>query len=283
MSAETTRAAPTPPTGLAAAIAAARALHAVRPILSAAAIHIERIAFRAGATVVWGATGAADAHVTRGRDVAYICVDERQRGTPRGRFSIAHELGHWLLHRDVDADAFERIHAGGAKTGRDFKYEAEANTFASHVLTPHEVFAPMCCAARPAVADVDTVARAFGVSLMVCGHRYAEIAPSACAFVESYGGQISRVTRSTAFRGVAVQRRKLEEGTAAFALANGDASGEGWRVVRGDVWGRDGIGGAEMIEHAIAIPESGAVVSWLWHADGRGDRGAPRSDGADRR
>ena len=247
------------PSGLAAAIAAAR------PLRSPAAIHIERIAFRLGAAVFWGATGGADAHVTRGRDYAYICVDQRQKGTPRGRFSIAHELGHWLLHRHVDAEAFERIHSGGAKTGRDYNYEAEANTFASHALTPDVVFAPMCRAARPTVADVDAVARPFGVSLMVCGHRFAEVAPSACAFVESYGGKISRVTRSSAFRGVAVGRRKLEVGSAAYALANGGASDLGARVVRGGAWGCDAIGGVEMIEHAIAIPESGAVVTWLWH------------------
>lgn len=52
------------------------------------------------------------------------------RGQGRRRFSIAHELGHYLLHRDL------------IKAGQPLgpKHEHEANEFAAELLMPSEAF-----------------------------------------------------------------------------------------------------------------------------------------------
>lgn len=51
------------------------------------------------------------------------------RGNGRRRFSIAHELGHYLLHRDLIA--------AGIPLGPE--HEREANEFAAELLMPEEV------------------------------------------------------------------------------------------------------------------------------------------------
>lgn len=51
------------------------------------------------------------------------------RGNGRRRFSIAHELGHYLLHRDLIA--------AGTTPGPE--HEREANEFAAELLMPEEV------------------------------------------------------------------------------------------------------------------------------------------------
>lgn len=66
-------------------------------------------------------------------------VDSRDWPTRR-RFTIAHELGHWVLHRDRERSVFCRAASVGYGDGEDeaatILIEREANTFAAAVLMP---------------------------------------------------------------------------------------------------------------------------------------------------
>ena len=209
--------------------------------------------------MLWRETGHADARVVRAGDIAYLAIAASARGTPRARFSIAHELGHHLLHRDVDA--IERIHGRPRTAGREFRVEREADRFAVELLAPVALFAPRCSSPRPTFDDVALLARAFDLSFTVSARRWAELAPAACAFVESKSGVIARVTRSRSFRGVAVQRRPLEgRSMASEALRCGPAAGR--LTVRGDAWGSGGD--VEVIEESMAAGD-GRVLTWLSH------------------
>ncbi len=230
-------------------------------------IFVERIACDLGAYVAWGETGNADARIVRGANHARITVASRLRGTPRGRWSMAHELAHWVLHRHIDADALDRIHGGGAIEGRDYKYEREADLFTSEFLMPRASFAPRCDAARPTLDDLDALGAEYGTSLTATGKRYARFAKAACALVECSDNVVKRAARSNAWRGVALRGRALEDASRAKALARGDSLAAGPHRVE-SAWGRDELG-VEMTEHAIAVPESGAIVVWLWHAAAR--------------
>lgn len=249
--------------GAAEAERAAQEILARRGVCAPDDIHVERIACAEGAIVAWGETGPADARVVHGAGHARVTVAARWRGTARGRWSIAHELAHWILHRHLGADALDRIHGEGVKEGRDHQYEREADAFASELLLPHALFAPRCEDDRPTVALLSALASEFGTSLTATGKRYATKAPrAACAMLECKGGRVVRAARSLAWRGVAVQGRALEAGTLAVSLESGDRS----RVVTDDTWGRGALGGVEMTEHAIVVPDSPWTLVWLWHA-----------------
>lgn len=102
-------------------------------------VDVERIAFREGLRVVRKHLGAADGYVEN----KILTVNDDHART-RQRFTIAHELGHVVLH------------AGGT----DENSECEADQFASALLIPREML-------RRAVAetqDVDTLRRRFNVS-----------------------------------------------------------------------------------------------------------------------
>ena len=103
----------------------------------------------------------------------------------RKRFTIAHEFGHYLLHRHQQ-DQFEcgsDVIETGEGSGRDI--EEEADLFASTLLMPLDVFRrqvdgqPMnfdllgCCADR------------YGVSLTAAALRWIEIAPKRAVLVAS--------------------------------------------------------------------------------------------------
>lgn len=83
----------------------------------------------------------------------------------RQRFTIAHELGHYFLHRDhgdfVDQALFR-------KELQSDRREFEANSFASRLLMPASDFQD---ASRRFNADLDLVAKQFGVSAAAAKFR----------------------------------------------------------------------------------------------------------------
>ena len=245
---------------IAAARAVARRFDFVRP----KDIQIELVAYVLGACTLEGKNATADARVLRDQDFSYLVVDPAVSGVRRARFSVAHELGHHLLHPDRDAVA--RVHSARATEGREFHVEREANRFAAHVLVPDALARARCEGGAPSLDRVARLADEFEVSLSVAAQRWPEMTTLPCACVESRGANIRVAVRSPSFRGVALQRRALEEGTLALDLARGQATA-GARVHR-QAWG-SGKAGREIVEECVPIVESEdgrrTVLTWLWH------------------
>lgn len=83
----------------------------------------------------------------------------------RQRFTIAHELGHYFLHRDVGG--FE----DRALFRRELQFdrrESEANSFASKLLMPETEFRTFVLARRPSMS---ITAQHFGVSEAAARYR----------------------------------------------------------------------------------------------------------------
>ena len=256
-----------PLTGVARAIAAARALCAKLDIRSADDIHVGRILDAFGASLTYGDTGTGDGRIVRAGKVALICVNIALEGTPRGRWTAAHELGHLILHEGYDA--FDRLHGTGPKMPQDYQADREADAFAAELLMPERLFAPRCKDRRPTIDSIVALAAEFGTSLTATAKRYAQYASAACALVEckivpEKGAIISQSERSSAFRGVAVKRRRVEGETVAARLLRGEVTEADVEPVTNGTWGSARLD-AEMTEHAILVVESGGVLSWLWH------------------
>lgn len=95
----------------------------------------------------------------------YIGVNESHPDT-RQRFSIAHELGHYFIHRKMfhlDAEPVEgyiMYRDENSETGTDPK-EREANEFAANLLMPEGIFR---LEAGKEFASYETLAQKFNVS-----------------------------------------------------------------------------------------------------------------------
>ena len=76
------------------------------------------------------------------REGRTICVINRDQNPHRKRFSIAHEIGHYVLHPPqeayIDPDFSVAARDDRSAEGTDPK-EIEANTFAAEFLMPEEV------------------------------------------------------------------------------------------------------------------------------------------------
>jgi Zn-dependent peptidase ImmA (M78 family) len=87
----------------------------------------------------------------------------------RQRYTIAHELGHYILHRHQE-DVFED-HVFFRGVGRSTQ-EWEANTFASEILMPEDEFKRLV---RDGIDDIDKLAKKFGVSTLALRIRAKEL------------------------------------------------------------------------------------------------------------
>lgn len=88
---------------------------------------------------------------------------ELVQGTPRTRFTVAHELGHIVLH----GEQLLELHTRPDDEYAD-QLEREANTFAAHLLVPDAALK------RLPTARPETIATRFGVSVLMASRRIEE-------------------------------------------------------------------------------------------------------------
>lgn len=92
----------------------------------------------------------------------------------RKRFTIAHEFGHYLMHRSLHPDGIKCSEESVTfRSGADL--EAEADTFAASLLMPLDDFrARLPATAVPTLDDLGALADHYGVSLIACILRWLE-------------------------------------------------------------------------------------------------------------
>ena len=96
-------------------------------------------------------------------------VINRKASPRRQRFTLAHGLGHVVLHlHPGQASALPRDHADEAR-GRS-RVEAEADSYGARLLMPATLLARYY---RDSLGDVDTLAAAFAVGRTVMVYRVA--------------------------------------------------------------------------------------------------------------
>ena len=121
----------------------------------------------------------------------------------RQRFTIAHEFGHYLLHRLDFPDGIECSTEDMFGQGAEYReVERQANLFAATLLMPLDHFRERIDAnSQPDWNDLAKVAQLYGVSLLACCHRWMEYTSSRSCLVTSRDGYIL-TSRSTdaAFR-----------------------------------------------------------------------------------
>ena len=113
----------------------------------------------------------------RGKDKSVIAVNARH-GESRQRFTIAHELGHFMLHHDspahYDQERQVGLHFRAKATGTAWdSKEIEANRFAAELLMPRKLL--IARVGDSADFDAAQLAKEFEVSPEAMTYRLAEL------------------------------------------------------------------------------------------------------------
>jgi len=135
-------------------------------------IDIDAISHFFGIHIVKRNLTGCSAKLTCSQKSARITISNAEKYEPRIRFSIAHELGHFFLHKNKKSyfpcsqeDMFQWSNPG---------IEVEANTFAANMLMPEKIFKNHVSTQAPSVNLIITTSNEFCTSLMATLIRYVE-------------------------------------------------------------------------------------------------------------
>jgi Zn-dependent peptidase ImmA (M78 family) len=141
-------------------------------------VRIEKIAKELGVEIRAGDLGDVSGLLVRSGEGAIIGVNSTQ-GRQRQRFTIAHELGHFLLHEGLinHVDRNYRINYRSAESSMATNVdEIEANFFAASILMPKQFLNNLdAVEALDDDAQVQELARLFDVSRHAMSLRLANL------------------------------------------------------------------------------------------------------------
>lgn len=103
--------------------------------------------------------------------------------SPRGRFSIAHELGHFFIDEHRLAITQKRMPSLGDYSEQDLEIEREADLFASRLLLPKDQFTRAIKKVDKGLEGIRELAKKFRVSIKCAALRYLSEEPMPCALI----------------------------------------------------------------------------------------------------
>jgi hypothetical protein len=178
-----------------------------------------------GCLVTDGATGGILLHTVNTDDGP----DRR-----RTRFTLAHEIGHFILHRKSQGHFSDRESRIDAPTTS--RSEFEASTFASHLLMPSTLLPREFGRELPTFAMADAVSEAFGVSLLAVLRRLVRDSHHRTIFVHIEGERVTWRDSSPEVAGPRGIAAAVPIGSAARALFRAESTDTATRDLPADTW-----------------------------------------------
>ncbi|HEG43628.1 MAG TPA: ImmA/IrrE family metallo-endopeptidase [Phycisphaerales bacterium] len=160
---------------------------------------LEDIAFTKGVLVTEGPLQKMDARLVRKGNHGFIRVRHNIPEKGRKRFAIAHELGHWELHKKV-SQIFTCTEKDFLAKYKGSPEEIEANYFAASLLMPKKLFEESMRKFPMSLATLSKLADFFLTSLTATAIRYTELSEDYCAIVCSEVGKVKWWQGSQNFR-----------------------------------------------------------------------------------
>lgn len=165
-------------------------------ITSPEEIDLEAIAYCEGAKVQYKPIKGSEARLIGMGDRAIITINSGVIAT-RQRFSLAHELGHWVSDRGTIGKLCKREDIGANKVSKKIDWsEVAANRFASDVLMPMTMFIK---ASRGLKMDFNTVTKLeqiFRTSKLATALRLIDADHYPCALAYSKNQKINWMYKS---------------------------------------------------------------------------------------
>lgn len=165
-------------------------------------IPVEKLAMQLGIEEIKeldsdGFIGGLITNETKSRGVVLV---QRQMKKERRRFTIGHELGHFLIpaHLPGKEDRFlcsmnDLLELDPKIADMRKRWEAEANRFSSLLLVPPHHFHKEANASRdPDLGEIVRLAERYEVSKEVLGRAYVDYREEPVAFVVTRNGQVLR-------------------------------------------------------------------------------------------
>lgn len=151
---------------------------------------IDDIAFSQGAFVESNSLEGCDGRIVFDGDEAVITVDSKINYEPKKRFVIAHEIGHFRMHRNLHPGFIdnERTLNEWYATGT---HELEANCFAAEFLMPEKIIAPLFKGKKFNLDLIYKISEDFSTSVTATLLRYKDLGDYPMALILVKDGKVA--------------------------------------------------------------------------------------------
>ena len=194
-----------------------------------------------------------------------IGVRESIREHGRKRFTVAHEIGHFVIpkHRFLKNVCEERIIDSYRSTLN--RAELEANQFAAEFLLPAPAVRTRF-EGEPSLARISSVAEEFETSLSATARRFIDLTEASVALLWQQDGKVEWFHKSDTFTYFLPLEEIPSSKSMAGRLFAGRAGGDDFDLVNPILWlsSRDAERVDVMLEHSVSLPNYEAVLTLLW-------------------
>lgn len=226
-------------------------------------IDLETLAWIGGRRlkIVEGPLAGADGRLVAGENGGVIRIRTGIGPMGRKRFTIAHEIGHRVLHGlGATTDTLRNL-----RTWTKGSKETEANVFASELLMPERLFKPMVAKQNPSLEFIDRLADIFRTSRQAAAIRFIQTTAEPCAFVLFRQGRYEWSLKSDSFE-FFIRDGVPHRYTGVSELLRGKSGMTGPAQTPAGAWlqDQDPDGRASLMEDARILPEYGEAFALLW-------------------
>lgn len=228
-------------------------------------IDLEAIAYYCKAVVQYRQLDGCAARIVGNRNQAIISVDDRStRG--RQRFSIGHELGHWMRDRGKGAHLCQVADMRRTWISRSDP-ESLANAFAAELLMPADIFRNKAGERPVTLTTVRELAQQFQTSQTATAIRLTQLSPLP-ALLACYSKMGRRwFIRSRALPVDLFPVKELHHDTSAFEnLFRGDTTSSRLRSVNARLWlSHPRAYQTTVNEESVLIGDDAILVCMSWN------------------
>lgn len=227
---------------------------------------LDRVAEQLGLTIVDVESRSFEGALLRSRKrlSGRILVRKSIRETGRRRFTIAHEIGHYILHGNQQIPCSPRVIEGWKEDQP--KPEREADMFASEFLLPTYDVTLHVNKRWPSMEVISDVAGHFGSSLMAAGRKFCDVASQACAVVWSSQGRVRWFHGSPTFAYFIEAGKDVAFDSIAYRSYKGKALLKEMEEVPAEAWIKSFWlrEDALVCEQTVAMPNYDGCLSLIW-------------------
>ncbi|NYT60277.1 ImmA/IrrE family metallo-endopeptidase [Alcaligenaceae bacterium] len=225
-------------------------------------LDIEAIAFDSQVEVVYEPMTGCEASLVGYRDRAIATINpSKVRG--RERFSVAHELGHWHLHRGRSFRC--RVDDPDTNLSSDRALEREADSFAAHLLLPRSLFNPLIKSfGTPTFQQLINVAHDFETSILTTTLRLANVntQPVIVACYDRNGKRWAVPAQDIPTRWRL--KEELDEDSFTYDLLHYGKECQGLRKQPADVWFINNDAGEYEVQEQCLVSTAGTALVLLY-------------------
>jgi hypothetical protein len=208
-----------------------------------------------------------DGALVRARELPLgsVVIRKSIREAGRKNFTLAHEIGHFLLPgHDQTELVCTKSDIGNWGEGSK-QIEREADEFAAELLMPAALVQRIIGSSAPSLELIQRIAHRFHTSLSAAAWRHCDLAKDPCAAVWSKDGRIDWAKRSKTFPFPLRKGNPLPEGTFAHRAFAGLPIPKPPQPVASGLWGpaSDIAKEPKLYEQSKALPAYGSVISLL--------------------